>query len=45
MKVIDSGSFEVGDLSKFTSYEGDGTVKQVKTIKEMSFKSLEDCSH
>lgn len=40
IKVIDHTSFEIGNTADYSPYEGEGTVKNIKTPKIISFKSL-----
>lgn len=42
--VINSSSFEIGDTRGYSPYEGEGTVKNIKTPKIISFKSLEQAA-
>ena len=41
IRVIDQNSFEIGDTSNYSPYEGDGTARNLKTPSLISFKSLE----
>lgn len=42
IKVIDPNSFEIENTTDYTPYEGEGTVKNMKTIRKISFKPLEE---
>lgn len=44
IKVIDQNSFEIGDTTSYSPYEGDGTARNLKTPAIYSFKSLEASS-
>lgn len=44
IKVIDPNSFEIENTTDYTHYEGEGTVKNMKTVKKITFKTLEEVS-
>lgn len=40
IKIIDPSSFEIENTTDYSAYEGEGTVKNIKTIKKICFKPL-----
>jgi hypothetical protein len=40
IRVIDQSSFEIGDTSNYSPFEGDGIARNLKTPILISFKSL-----
>jgi hypothetical protein len=42
VKVIDQSSFLIGNTLDFAAYEGDGTVRNMKTPIKLQFKTLKE---
>ena len=43
IKIVSPFSFKIGDTTKFTDYERNGKITQVKVPVTNKFKSLEEC--
>lgn len=44
IKVISWNAFSIGDVSRFTPYEGNGLCKNIKMPKKVSFEPMNECS-
>jgi ubiquitin-activating enzyme E1 len=44
VQVIDQFSFYIGNTLEFAPYEGDGTVRNIKTPKKLAFRPLAEAA-